>query len=148
MKDLKMTVAKPTNEATGKPGVPVDNWGTDHWATFGYLETRAVDYNGSIDLNHMRCDISRHPGLMNNANRSFPNSKHPTILKVGRLENHDDWDCFEDLIAMGLCTWEGTGIRPFVKLTTKGRGLAAILRKHKADGGKFGDFVWPEIIAK
>ncbi len=85
MNDFKLTVAQPTNDATGKPVVPVDNWSTDHWSTFAYLETREVDYKGKIDLNHMRCDATKHPGLRNQANINFPGSKHPTILKVGKL---------------------------------------------------------------
>lgn len=136
---LAMTFA-PKTEATGQPSVPPANWGTDHWSTFAFLETCAVDRKGVIDIQRMRCDPVRHPGLINNSNLSFPKSKYPTLLKEGNKENHDDWDCFEDLIAMGLCTWEGTGIHPIVKFTDKGRVLAGMLRAYKATGGPFKSF--------
>jgi hypothetical protein len=138
---LSMTVAKPTDEATGNPSVPVDRWGHDHWATFAFLECRAVDNGGVIDIDRMRCDIRVHPGLANRSNRAYPNSHYPTLLKHGaKLEKHDDWSCFEDLIAMGLCIWEGTGIHPVVKFTDKGCKLAGILRAHKSAGGQFKNF--------
>ncbi len=140
MSELKITVAQPTNQATGKPSVEVSQWGKDHWTTFAYLEHRAVEKNGAIDNERMRCDPKRHPGLANSANRMF-NKTYPTILKDGsEKHNHDDWDCFEDLIAMGLVTWEGTGIHPVVKFTDKGFLMASRLRTHKANGGSFKNF--------
>jgi hypothetical protein len=140
MNTFKMSTAI-KSEATGKPSVPVEQWGTDHWSTFAYLDCRAVDHKGLIDIDLMRCDAKRHPGLINRANRNFPQSKHPTLLANGvKKPDHDDWDCFEDLIAMGLCTWEGSGIHPYVAFTEKGRVLVAKLRTHKAAGGQFREF--------
>lgn len=139
---LTMTVAAPA-PASGKPAVPVEQWGKDHWSTFAYLECRAVDHDGVINREHMRCDKDRHPGLANSANRYGGDNprKYPTVLKGGlELSDHDDWDCFEDLIAVGLVTWEGTGIAPVVKFTDKGRVIAGRLRAFKAEGGSFGDF--------
>jgi hypothetical protein len=140
-KKLTMTFATKDNPHSGKPSVPFDRWGHDHWATFAFLECRAVDTGGVIDIQRMRCDNRIHPGLANRANRMYPNSHYPTILKDGsKVEKHDDWSCFEDLIAMGLCTWEGTGINPIVKFTDKGRKLAGLLRAHKSAGGQFKNF--------
>lgn len=136
-----LTVAEPSNPATGKPSVPMEKWGKDHWTTFAYLETCAVDDGGQIDHERMRCDKDRHPGLANMACNSSYAKKYPTRLNDGtNVDNHDDWDCFEDLIAMGLVTWEGTGLYPFVKFTDNGLSLAARLRAHKAAGGLYSKF--------
>lgn len=137
---LTMTIAAPA-AASGKPSVPVEQWGKDHWSTFAYLECRAVDHDGVINREHMRCDPDRHPALANSANRLGGSHKYPTMLKGGmELSNHDDWDCFEDLIAVGLVTWEGTGTHPEVKFTDKGRVIAGRLRAFKAERGNFADF--------
>lgn len=68
--------------------VPVEKFGKDHWSTFAYIETRCVDYKGVPDRDHMRCDVDRHPGLVNRGSGGS-NQKYPTILKGARLENHD-----------------------------------------------------------
>jgi hypothetical protein len=141
LKMIKMVVATPSVQATGNPSVPVAQWGRDHWSTFAYLECRAVENMGVIDRERMRCDPKRHPGLANSANRSFAGKVYPTILKDGsEKHDHDDWDCFEDLIEMGFVTWEGSGIHPVVKFTDKGFLMAASLRTHQANGGNFRNF--------
>lgn len=138
---FSVTFAAPASAPSGKPSVPVEQWGKDHWSTFAYLETRAVDYKGVINHEHMRCDSDRHPGLANSANRLGGGKKYPTRLKNGaEKSDHDDWDCFEDLISVGLVTWEGTGMLPIVAFTDKGRVLAGRLRAFKAEGGNFAEF--------
>jgi len=109
--------------------VPIDKWGKDHWSVFAYIETLCVDGNRVIDHRRMRRD-----GV-----------KYPTRLKgMEELPNHNDWDCADDIEAAGLAENAGTGINRLYKLTEKGFEVAALLRKHKANGGWFSNFV-PEV---
>src|SRR5688572_21590317 len=84
-------------------GVPVKDWGQDHWSTFAYLETRAVDAKGVIDNRRMRCNPRLHRHLANMGMGSIiDGSKYPTRLKVGTIDKHDDWSCLEDMVAAGF----------------------------------------------
>jgi len=90
------------------------------------------------------------------------------------LQDHDDWDCLADCVAAGLLEMQGLpegyldvepGKRgkiypqlkrrknslgyewdghPKVRLTEEGIQAAAALRAHKANGGQFSDFAWPQ----
>lgn len=110
---------QPTWPADGsrKP-VPMALFGKDHWSTFAYVETRAVDHRGLLDHDHMRCSMRRHP-IMANAKRrvsgaAVDGSRYPTRIKAAEapgpdgtyggadLPDHDDYDCLDDLIAAGL----------------------------------------------
>lgn len=118
--------------------VSIEQFGKDHWSTLAYIETCCVDRKGIVSLERMRCDPDRHPGL---AHAHSGGKKYPTILKGGvELLDHDDWDCVDDLIAAGYLEWEGTGMHPVFKMTPDGRGMIARIRKHKEDGGSFGNF--------
>jgi len=105
--------------------VPMDKWGKDHWSIFAYIETLCVDGDGTVDPRRMRRD-----GKM-----------YPTRLKgMVELRNHNDWDCADDIEAANLVENTGTGINRLYKLTEKGFKIAALLRKHKANGGYFSNF--------
>lgn len=126
---------------TEKKHVPIEKFGKDHWSTFAYAECRIVDNDGLPDLNHMRCDIDRHPGLGRARWGGGDRKKYPTILRGGeKLDDHDDWDCIDDLVAAGLLTIHGTGIHPVWAMTEKGWQVAALLRQHKAKGKNFSEF--------
>ena len=119
--------------------VAIEKFGKDHWSTLAYIETRCVNHKGIPNREHMRCDLDRHPGLVNLASNGT--KKYPTLLKGGEeLPDHDDWDCVDDLIAVGFLEWGGTGINPVFKMTPDGLDVAARLRKHKGNGGRFGNF--------
>jgi hypothetical protein len=140
-------------EPEGEDYVPVKRWGKDHWSTFAYLETRAVDADGLIDNRKMRCNLRLHrPFAANTPGASVGSpvdgSRYPTRLKDGELPNHDDWSCLEDMVAAGLITAEfrekhgpafGSG-EARIRLTDEGRIVAAKLRGHKAAGGSFASF--------
>lgn len=125
--------------------VPMKDWGRDHWSTLAYLETRAVDHNGSIERMHMRCDPHPHPGLAHIGWRTGHGSKYPTRLREGELQDHDDWSCMEDVEHAGLLENIGTGINPVVKLTDYGMIVCNALRNHKASGGSFGNFIFDPL---
>ncbi len=129
--------------------IPTEKFGKDHWSTFAYLETLAVDNKGRPDNHRMRCDLDRHPA-MDHAYSGIGGQKYPTILAGGdELPDHDDWDCIDDLEAAGFVEQGGTGIHPVFKLTETGYRVAAALRKHKAEGGNFASFRirWPLPLA-
>lgn len=134
--------SEPGDEIIKRP-IRMELWGQDHWSTFAYLETCVVDNKGIPNLDRMRCDFDRHPGLYGTLrrNQSLKEKKYPTRLKNAvEVLNHDDWDCVDDMEAAGLLRWEGTGIHPIIVFTERGNQIAAELRQHKAKGGKWGSF--------
>lgn len=130
--------------------VPIEKWGQDHWSTFAYLESRAVNYRGEIDNRNMRCNNKLHRSF---AHHHAPSNKeYPTRLKDSELQNHDDWSCLEDMVAENLIrAWfyrpmgEPFGGKAKIMLTDKGLLLAGLLRSHKAKGGKWATFT-PELV--
>jgi hypothetical protein len=88
--------------------VPAEQFGADHWSTFAYLETRTVDYRGTIAHHQMRCDERRHPvmeALKGGMARGGSSGgwRYPTLLAGGQEKpDHDDYDCIDDLVAAGL----------------------------------------------
>lgn len=130
----------------GSDYIDIKDWGKDHYSTFAYLETRAVDGQGKIDNRRMRCDNRLHRHFAH-----IPNGReYPTILKGGvKHKDHDDWSCLEDMVAAGVMRaffWTGTHGRMFgggrarIELTPLGLQLAAEIRAFKANGGNFGEF--------
>lgn len=117
--------------------IPSARWGKDHWSTFMYLETRAVDHRGSIDLRHMRTA----PGGLR---RQPVPGDYPTKLNDGELYGHDDWDCAEDLEHEGLVENVGTGLNPLYRLTDRGWIVANLIRRHRAEGLPVAEFRLPE----
>jgi len=115
--------------------VPIEAFGKDHWSTFAYIETVVVDHRGYPDRRRMRCDATLHPGLAH-----LSGACPPTRIKDGQISSHDDWSCADDLEAAGLVKHGGTGMHPRFALTPYGKTVAAMLRVHKASGGRYADF--------
>ena len=118
----------------------IEDFGRDHWSAFAYLETRCVDHRGHPDTRHMRADLKRHPGkghlLSNESTRPYP-----TRLRDGtEVHDHDDWDCVDDLEAVGLVRTKGTGTHPRWALTERGAEMAARLRAHLAHERRYATF--------
>lgn len=141
-------------QVEGDDYISMDQWGKDHWSTFTYLETRAVDGGGMIDNRRMRCNARLHREFANVETPGFSSLKeYPTILKYGELENHDDWSCLEDMVAARLIEAFyqvkypnralGNSVAK-IELTELGWQIAGQLRRHKANGGKFSSYC-PEL---
>lgn len=121
--------------------VEMSKWGKDHWSTYAYLETIQVDRKGIVDRLKMRCDPDVHPHLA----VRHSSGRYPTLIKTGKLPAHDDWSCMEDMVLAGLLivTWV-TGTMAKVEFTDMGWAIAGMLRRHRAEGGKYANFepVW------
>ena len=120
-------------------------FGKDHWSLLAYVETRAVDHRNQLDHEHMRTNTMTHPFLRNDAyQKSRPKHwkpSHSTRLRDNMIiDGHDDWDCLDDLDDAGLVEIISL-INGFVRMTDYGLAITALLRKHKASGGKYRDFV-------
>ena len=55
------------------------------------------------------------------------------------LQDHDDWDCLEDLCCQGWVELVSSANRT-VHMTAAGQEACAALRKHKVQGGKLSHF--------
>lgn len=141
--------------------IPIEQWGSDHWSTLAYLETRIVDHKGQIEHDHMRCHPARHPGMYAAKRRCFgasgDGSRYPTRLRDGEAADHDDYDCIDDMIAEGLVTVTMppvpsdvlvTGLvestlaaRATYSLTATGVAMASRLRQHRASGQPYRTFL-------
>ncbi len=97
--------------------VPAESFGRDHASLLLYLETRVVDHEGRVDVQHLR-------------------KRGPARLRGGMEteSDHSDRECLEDLEAAGLVENNGTGLQPIVKLTDRGWIAAHRLRRMRADG--------------
>jgi len=114
--------------------IPIEKWGRDHWTTLLYIEHCCVDSGGEPNFDKLRCDTDRHPFYAGRYARHVGTAglkKYPTRLKGGEeREDHDDWDCIEDMVHAGVVLWVGTGAFPVFELTEYGRQLGAALRQH------------------
>ncbi len=132
--ETKTTTAVVVDE----PRIPIEKWGSDHWSTFAYIETRCVDHKGVPDVRHMRCDQKLHPQF---SHAGCDNGKtYPTRYKGGELADHDDWSCMDDCELLGLIENRGTGLHRVYKLTALGKLVAGQLRSHKMNDGNWATF--------
>lgn len=129
--------------------IPIEQFGKDHWSLFAYVETRAVDYKGFLDIVHLRTKNTAIATTL--LGQNFWKPEYGTRLKgyfktddtkddSKLLRNHDDHDCLDDLEAAGLLENVGTLVNPYAELTKEGRRVASLLREHKSKGGQFAEF--------
>ena len=122
------------------------HFGRDHWSLFAYIEILSVNAE-EIDWQKLRCDQSRHPEYAVNTflGTNRDNAGYPTRLKDEvKLDDHDDWDCADDLVAASLLLDVGFTLSPAYVLTDLGWQVANQLRRHKAQGHNFASFI-PEL---
>lgn len=140
----------------------ISTWGSDHWSTLGYVETRIVDHKGVLDRRHLRGHLERRP------------DRHPTRMKGGvELSDHDDYDCIADMLALGILETKsdhdcdedlfnlaqdleidlGDLAETYIEtekafvFTSVGQELASALREHKANGKNWASFSSPKNLA-
>ncbi len=122
--------------------ITVDQFGKDHWSLFAYIETRCVDYKGTLNQNHLR---NKHPmgGKWNpewGTRLKGYFKDDDTKDKSKLLKKHDDHDCLDDLEKAGLIKDDGTMVNPYAQLTKQGVVVASLLREHKSSGGMYYNF--------
>ncbi len=118
--------------------IPPELWGKDHFSTLVYVESRNVDGDGQPIMAQMRTADGR-PRRGKSGGRAPGGGAYPTRLIDGtELHDHDDWDCVDDMVAVGVINWQGTGAYPVLRLTRKGWRLASALRQHLATTGAAG----------
>lgn len=152
-----------TLELTESGHVPPQYFGKDHWSLLGYIGSRQKSHpaNGkkdvaALDKQHLRCNPHRHPLHAINEIRGgggwrdrygtrlrgyWRKDKPGETNEEWRIQEHDDWDCLNDLEAAGLITvWSEANA--FVQINP-GLGLRVYLQlhEHKTKGGNFADFV-------
>lgn len=121
--------------------IEIEQFGKDHWSLLAYVEARYMDNRGILDHRNMRCNIEKHPLFATPVQAHFRwRPEYGTKLKDGtRLEDHDDWDCLEDLERAGLVEIISM-INGFVRLTPRGKEIACQLRLYKLNGGNYAEF--------
>ena len=132
------------NEVNKVPAIPmpdmVTEWSKDHWSLLAYIETRCVDYEGTLDIRHMRCNEARHPEFRHSY--FVWDDRYSTRCKSGPIVGHDDWDVLKNLVRAELIypLYDG---KPEAHLTDKGKKMATAIRMHKIGGGTFAN-IYPK----
>ena len=133
--------------------IGVNQFGKDHWSLLVYVEYRAVNRKGVLDLKHMRI---KNPALLNGmipqtwkpewGTRLYGYwNKNGSVNPKLTLPDHDDYDCLDDLENAGLVKSFGTGVNPAFLLTKKGAEICSLLALHKQEGKPYADFVLEEL---
>ena len=140
------------------------DFGKDHNSLLAYIETLQVDTStpgvGTLDKRRVRCNPKRHPLQAVNMNANSACSgwepsygtrlagywdEKGVVNPKEMIEDHDDWDCMDDLEAAGMVEIISLA-NGFVRLTDKGLQVAALLRAWKAKGGYFSTFRHQEPV--
>jgi len=129
------------------------DFGKDHWSLLAYIETRCVDYKGTLDMAHLRVKNpaiglgSYHAPYQRSKWKSEWGTRLAGYFKEdgskdeGRqIKRHDDLDCFDDLEDAGYIKNTGTGLNPACNMTKLGSQVASLLRQHKTDGKHYATF--------
>ena len=129
--------------------VPMELWGRDHWSTLAYIETVETNMTEIIVRSDPRMRQNRHNyRVLGGRPPAIPmRVDQGSLLSDGRMAiGHDDWSCIQDFASVGLlnCGPDGVDVGQRIKLSEKGRAMAASLRAHKAGGGSFSTFK-PEL---
>jgi hypothetical protein len=120
--------------------IPINKWGKDHWSLLGYLFVRQID-GQMIKHENLRCNGKEHPLLYQNKRTicEWKSSYGTRLNDKTQLDEHDDWDCLDDMENEGLVDIISL-INGFYKLTDKGINIGKELMAHKAKGNNFASF--------
>jgi len=132
----------------------LNQFGKDHWSLLIYVEYRAINHKGALDMKHLRI---KNPAILNGMIPQQWKPEWGTRLygywnKDGsanqqlKLPDHDNYDCLDDLENADLVKSFGTGINPAFLLTKKGAEICSLLVLHKQEGNHYASFVLKETI--
>lgn len=117
----------------------------DHWSLLVYIETRCVDYKGTLDYDQLRINYSRH-SMQKSSQRPLKDlwySEYSTKIKGKKvIDGHDDIDCLDDFEACGYIEIQ-TGLYNNVTLTELGITIAHNIRRHMINGKMLSNFELP-----
>ena len=124
--------------------VKIEDFGKDHWSLLAFFETQVVEKKNTIVVRRIRINDVRR-GYSNGNNLSWKDS-WGTRFKDGTMNPiHDDIDVMNELEAAGFCVNLFTELNPIINLTERGFAVIADIRKHKARGGNFANFIYEEL---
>ncbi len=146
--------------------IPPVLWGKDHWTTLAYITLSIIDYSA-----HGGCQVGYDPRMRHNrrnfrvlaAENPYPPQRnqgkhahtpchghepmaeeHSSRLRTGKLaRGHDDWDCIQDMVGMGLFNLMGPEEMvpgKVLNLTLMGWRWITAVWQHKAAGGAYDTF--------
>lgn len=120
----------------------MNNWGRDHWSLLAYFETVAVDYNGKVDVSRIRTNSTKRGYSNGNITSQDWQDTWGTRMKDGDIldTQHDDIDVMNELEEAGLVKNVSTELNPIIEITERGWEVVGKIRKHKSNGGTFGNF--------
>lgn len=140
--------------------IPMSYWSRDHWTTLSYIETVMVDFAGfqvgadarmKSNRRNFRVMSQECPKPKRASNGSAQamvmDPSYATKLNDGQqVPNHDDWACVQDMAAEGLFVQLPDDVQPgtILRFSEKGHKVANAFREFRRDGGKSGDFRWPD----
>lgn len=119
--------------------VNISLFGKDHWSLLAYIND-SVSKGSNIQFKYMRCNKHTHPQF--NVLPSWMEWKpeYGTKLNNGtRLDDHDDWNCLDDLKSVGLINMINFN-QGIVELTPYGIEISLRLIDHKNNGNVFNTF--------
>lgn len=128
---------------------PLGKWGKDHWSMLAYVETRAVDCRGDLDLRHIRVNTDKR-GF---SNGNFPNDKwnpeYATRQQNGSKPDrtHDDIDVMDDLKEQGYLEYKYACGKFTVTMSEEGNKVCGLVRAHKTAGGQYNEFKLEKQLA-
>jgi hypothetical protein len=132
----------------------IENWGKDHWSLLVFIETQIVNAKNTKEFPSSKLDLTRM--RVNSDKRVFTNGASRmgstmswrdtwgTKFKGGEIldPKHDDIDVLDELEESGFVKNHFTDMNPIVSLTKKGYEACNRIRKHKAEGGQFAQFIY------
>jgi hypothetical protein len=84
-------------------GIDKTKFGPTHYTLFGHIKYVVENHDGLLAAAKFRCNELRHPEMRSTQLPWSPECG--TVLEDGSvLEDHDDWDCLDDLVTAGLVT--------------------------------------------
>lgn len=139
--------------------VPIELWDRDHWSCLAYIETKMVDSTKGlvVEFDPRMRQNRRNFRVLHEASKRHLQHGVPMAPEYGSrlrdntfIPGHDDWDCVADFCAAGLLHMGDEEIKPGLKLklTERGHEVVGELRKHKCNGGIFGNFVLKQEASK
>ena len=103
------------------PAVSPEAFGKDHNSLLIYCMIRSLDYQGNLDVNHLRRNPNkRDVGTRKTGLNAKGEYLFGTVAKDLTIPEHDDIDCLNDLQEAGLIHIFKTPVIPRVILTHQG----------------------------